>query len=265
MGGVVGLQSGAALATRLYPTVGTAGVVTLRLCIAALALVTLWRPGLRWDRRTLGVVLGAGTLLAVHHLSYYEAVDRIPLGAATTLEFLGPFAVALVGSRRPADLLWACLAAMGVVVLGDAGMSLDAVGIGCAVLAGCCWGAYILVAKRLAGRIPDGRGLALAVTWGALVSLPYGIAKAGAALLDPGAIALATAVAVLSSVLPYSFHFEALRRMPPRVFGVLTSLEPAVGAVIGLLILGQHLLPLQWLGVAAVAAAAIGATRTAHQ
>ncbi|WP_079177011.1 DMT family transporter [Streptomyces sp. MUSC 14] len=262
MGGVIGLQCGAALTTRLYPTVGPAGVVTLRLCIAAVVLTALWRPGLRWDRATLGTAAGAGTLLAVHHLSYYEAVDRLPLGAATTMEFLGPFAIALFGSRRATDLLWACLAAGGVVLLSHSGIPLDASGLAFGSLAGCCWGGYILVAKRLAERVPDGRGLALAVIWGSLLSLPYGIAQAGTRLLAPGNLALATAVAILSSVLPYTFHLEALRRLPSRTFGILTSLEPAVGALIGLLLLGQHLATPQWAGVLAVALASIGTTRT---
>ncbi|GGX43445.1 EamA family transporter [Streptomyces noursei] len=262
MGGVVGLQCGAALTTRLYPSVGPAGVVTLRLCIAAVVLTALWRPGLRGDRTTLGTAAAAGTLLAIHHLSYYEAVDRIPLGAATTMEFLGPFAIALFGSRRATDLLWACLAAAGVVLLSHSGIPLNAAGLAFATVAGCCWGGYILVGKRLAERVPDGRGLAVAVTWGALLSLPYGIAQAGTQLLAPGTLALAAAVAVLSSVLPYTFHLEALRRLPPRIFGILTSLEPAVGALIGLLLLGQHLATPQWAGVLAVALASIGATRT---
>ncbi|MCQ4079407.1 EamA family transporter [Streptomyces sp. RB6PN25] len=262
MGGVVGLQCGAALTTRMYPLVGPAGVVTLRLCIAAVVLITVWRPGMRWDRATLRVAAAAGTLLAVHHLSYYEAVDRLPLGAATTMEFLGPFAIALFASRRATDLLWACLAAAGVVLLSHSGVSLNATGLAFATLAGCCWGGYILVAKRLAERVPDGRGLALAVSWGALLSLPYGIAQAGTRLLAPGTLVLAAAVAILSSILPYTAQLEALRRLPPRTFGILTSLEPAVGALIGLLFIGQHLTTAQWAGVLAVALASIGATRT---
>ncbi|MFJ5534124.1 EamA family transporter [Streptomyces sp. NPDC093261] len=262
MGGVLGLQCGAALTTRLYPAVGPAGVVTLRLCLAALVLTALRRPRIRVDRATLGITVAAGTLLALHHLAYYEAVDRLPLGAATTLEFLGPFAIALCGSRRVTDLLWACLAATGVVLLSHSGVALNVTGAVCAAVAGCCWGGYILVGKRLAERVPDGRGLALAVTWGALLSLPYGVVQAGTRLLAPGTLAVAAAVAVLSSVLPYTFHLEALRRLPPRVFGVLTSLEPAVGALIGLFLLGQHLAAPQWVGVGAVALAAVGATRT---
>ncbi|MFI1198483.1 EamA family transporter [Streptomyces sp. BHT-5-2] len=261
LAGVLGLQGGAALTTGLYPLVGPAGMVTLRLLIAATVLLAVWRPGLRGDRTTWTLALAAGTLIAVHHLSYYEAVDRVPLGVATTMEFLGPFAIALIGPRRPADLLWAALAAAGVLLLSRSGLQPDTAGLLFGVLAGCCWGGYILVGKRLAERVPDGRGLALAVSWGALLSLPYGISQAGARLLDPGTLALAAAVAVLSTVLPYTVQLEALRRLPPGVFGVLTSLEPAVGALLGLLLLGQHLALPQWAGVAAVALASAGASR----
>jgi inner membrane transporter RhtA len=263
IGGVVGLQCGAALTTRLFPVVGPAGVVTLRLVIAAAALLVAWRPGLRWDRATWAVMAGAGALLASHHLSYYEAVDRLPLGAATTVEFSGPFLIATIGSRRATDLLWTCLAAAGVLLLSGSGPRLSAAGLGFAALAGCCWGGYIVVAKHLAHLVPDGRGLALAVAWGALLSLPYGLAQAGTRLLRPGTLVLGAAVAILSSVLPYTLQFEALRRLSRRVFSVLTSLEPAVGALVGLLLLGQHLTPLQWLGVTAVALASAGATRGA--
>ncbi|MEU2711394.1 EamA family transporter [Streptomyces sp. NPDC007205] len=236
-------------------------MVTLRLAIAAVVLTGLGRPRIRGDRTGLGIAAMAGTLLAVHHLAYYEAVARLPLGAATTLEFLGPFTVALCGSRRAPDLLWAGLAATGVLLLSRSGTTLDAVGIACATTAGCCWGGYILVGNRLAERDTDGNGLALAVTWGALLSLPYGITQAGTRLLDPGTLAVAAAVAVLSSVVPYTFQLEALRRLTPRAFGVLTSLEPAIGALIGLLFLGQHLAAAQWAGVAAVGLASVGATR----
>ncbi|MGW8377613.1 EamA family transporter [Streptomyces sp. ODS28] len=254
------MQFGAALAPRIYPQVGAPGVVALRLAVAAVALVALWRPGLRWSGRTWATVLAAGTLLAGHHLAFYEAVDRVPLGAVATVEFLAPFTIALVGARRVQDLLWAALAAAGVVLLGNGGVPLEAAGLALSAAAACCWGGYILVSARLARRVSGGQGLALAVAWGALLSLPYGVAHAGSALLEPRVLAVAAVIAVLSSVLPYSCNLEALRRLPPRVFGVLTSLEPAAGAVFGLLLLGQHLAWPQWLGIAAVASASIGAT-----
>ncbi|CCB77707.1 conserved membrane protein of unknown function [Streptantibioticus cattleyicolor NRRL 8057 = DSM 46488] len=256
--GVLGLQGGAVVAAGAYPVVGAAGMVALRLLIAAVVLVAVWRPGRPSTAGGGLVVVAAGTLLAAHHLGYYEALARIPLGAATTLEFAGPFAVALCGSRRPADLLWAALAAAGVVALSGFGGRLDPVGLGCAVLAGGCWAGYILLGRRLAGCLPGGQGLALAVAWAALLSLPYGVVRAGARLLDPGVLARAAVVAVVASVLPYSLQLLAVRRMPPRLFAVLCALEPAVGALLGLVALGQRLAGPQWAGVLAVVVAAAG-------
>lgn len=260
--GVVGLQSGAALATRLGAEVDPAGVVTLRLCIAAVMLCVIWPPGLHWDRRTLATSMAAGTLLAAHHLSYYEAIERIPLGPATTIEFLGPFVISLAGARRRIDVLWSLLAVVGVALLGKGHLAGDWTGIGFAAMSAGCWAGYILVSARLAGRMRDGRGLAAAVTFGALLSIPYGVVQAGAQLVEPRVLLLACAIAVLSSVLPYSCYLEALRRLSPRVFGTLTSLEPAVAALIGLLVLHQHLAVQQYAGSAAVGAASMGATQT---
>jgi inner membrane transporter RhtA len=263
LGGVCGIQFGAAFAPRVYPQVGAAGVVFLRLLIAGVLLCLLWRP----RRQTLssvkgawGTVIAAGALLAGHHLAFYEAVNHIPLGAVATIEFLGPFAIALAGSRRAVDLLPACLAVGGVLLLGGGGVPLDVTGLALAAVAACCWCGYILVSARMARRLSGGEGLAIAVMWAALLSAPYGIAHAGGALLDPHVVWVAAVVAVASSVLPYSCNLEALRRIPPRVFGVLTSLEPAAGAVFGLVILGQRLAGPQWLGIAAVALASVAAT-----
>ncbi|MET8182482.1 EamA family transporter [Streptomyces sp. NPDC005336] len=263
LGGVCGIQFGAAFSPQLYPQVGAAGVVFLRLLIAGVMLCVLWRPG----RKTLssmqgawGTVTGAGALLAGHHLAFYEAVKHIPLGAVATIEFLGPFVIALAGSRRAVDLLPACLAAGGVFLLGGGGVPLAPGGLALAAVAACCWAGYILVSSRMARRLSGGQGLALAVLWAALLSAPYGIAHAGSALLEPHVLWVAAVVAVSASVLPYSLNLEALRRIPPRVFGVLTSLEPAAGAVFGLLILGQRLAWAQWLGIVAVACASVAAT-----
>ncbi|WP_078992932.1 EamA family transporter [Streptomyces sp. MMG1121] len=263
LGGVCGIQFGAAFAPRVYPQVGAAGVVFLRLLIAGVLLCLVWRPRRQAPGTARGawrVVLGAGVLLAGHHLAFYEAVRHIPLGAVATIEFLGPFAIALAGSRRAADLLPACLAAGGVLLLGGGGVPLAPGGLALAAVAACCWAGYILVSSRMAQRVSGGQGLAVAVLLAALLSAPYGIARARSALLDPHVLWVAAVVAVASSVLPYSLNLEALRRIPPRVFGVLTSLEPAVGALFGLLILGQRLAWPQWLGIAAVACASVAAT-----
>jgi inner membrane transporter RhtA len=263
LGGVCGIQFGAAFAPQVYPQAGAAGVVFLRLLIAVVLLCLLWRPqrqALDSVKGAWGTVIGAGALLAAHHLAFYEAVKYIPLGAVATIEFLGPFVIALAGSRRVVDLLPACLAAGGVLLLSGGGVPLDMGGLVLAAVAACCWAGYILVSSRMARRLSGGQGLALAVLWAALLSAPYGIAHAGSALLDPHVLWVAAVVAVASSVLPYSLNLEALRRIPPRVFGVLTSLEPAAGALFGLLILGQRLAWPQWLGIATVACASVAAT-----
>ncbi|WP_229911302.1 EamA family transporter [Streptomyces aurantiogriseus] len=263
LGGVCGIQFGAAFAPQVYPQVGAAGVVFLRLLIAGVLLCLLWRPRRRALNSVKGAwatVIGAGALLAGHHLAFYEAVKHIPLGAVATIEFLGPFAIALAGSRRAVDLLPACLAAGGVLLLGGGGVPLAPGGLALAAVAACCWAGYILVSSRMARHLSGGEGLALAVLWAALLSAPYGVAHAGGALLDPHVLWVAAVVAVASSVLPYSLNLEALRRIPPRVFGVLTSLEPAAGALFGLLILGQRLAWPQWLGIASVAFASVAAT-----
>ncbi|MEI5133854.1 EamA family transporter [Streptomyces libani] len=236
LAGVSGIQFGAALAPSAYPQAGAAGVVFLRLLIAGLILCVLWRPrrqALKSAKGAWKTVLAAGTLLAGHHIAFFEAVDHIPLGIVATIEFLGPFAIALAGSRRALDLLPGCLAAGGVLLLSGGGStSLPAVGLALAAGAACCWAGYILVSARMAARLSGGQGLAVAIAWAALLSAPYGIARAGSGLLDPHVLWVAAVVAVVSSVLPYSLNLEALRRIPPRVFGVLTSLEPAAGALL---------------------------------
>ena len=257
--GMCGLQGGAALASGLFPKVGAPGVVLVRLGFAGILLGALWRPRVRWNRRELAAVCATGTLLAIHHLCYYQAVARIPLGEATTVEFLGPFALSLISARRPITVLWSLLALSGVVLLSGDG-AYDKVGFLFAAIAGACWASYIVVSSRLARKADSGQALALAVAWGALISLPYGLARAGTQLFSAHVLLLGLAVAVLSSVLPYSFNLAALRRIPPRTFAILSSLEPAVGALIGLIFLSQSLGLVQWTGVAAVVAASVGAS-----
>nr|WP_257901162.1 EamA family transporter [Saccharothrix obliqua] len=262
--GIVSVQVGAAVAKQLFTLAGPAGTVTLRLVLAAVLLVAVWRPSLRVDRRTLLVIAGYGLVLGAMNLTFYQAIERIPLGAAVTIEFLGPLAVAVLGSRRWLDGLWALLAAAGVLLLTRADGGLELTGVLFALAAAACWAGYILLAAALGSRTSDGRGLALAMVFGAALALPFGIADAGAALLDPVVLIAGAAVALLSSVVPYSLELEALRRIPPRVFGILMSLEPAVAALAGLILLHEALRPAQWVAVCCVVLASIGATRTAR-
>ncbi|WP_245782591.1 EamA family transporter [Actinokineospora terrae] len=262
---IVSVQVGAALAKQLFATTGTAGTVTLRLVLAAVVLVALWRPSLRANRRAIPVIVAYGVVLGVMNLCFYAALDRIPLGIAVTVEFLGPLAVALAGSRRWLDGLWALLAASGVVLLANTGGDVSVVGLLLALAAGACWAGYILLSAALGSRTTDGSGLALAAVVSGLLVAPFGFAGAGTALLAPGVLLAGLGVALMSSVIPYSLELKALRSIPPRVFGVLMSLEPAVAAVAGLLVLGEQLRPPQWIAIVCVVAASAGATRYARQ
>ena len=196
------------------------------------------------------------------NLSFYEAVDRIPLGIAVSIEFVGPLAVAIAGSRRLSDLVWVVLAAVGIIALTRGSSEpLDGLGVALALAAGCFWGGYILLNARLGRVFADSSGLTLALCMAAVAMLPFGIASAGSALLSPGVLAVGCAVGILSSAIPYSFEVEALRRIAPAAFGVLMSLEPAMATLAGLLVLGQSLGARSMVGVALVIVASIGASR----
>lgn len=263
LAGIVSVQMGAALAKQLFGLTGAIGAVTLRLLFAAIVLLVVWRPSLRITRQELPVILGYGAVLAVMNLTFYQAITRIPLGMAVTIEFLGPLAVSIIGARRWVHGVWALLAAIGVFALTEAGGGgISVLGVLFALAAATCWGLYIPLGAALGKRTSGGRGLALAMAIGSLISLPLGIAETGPALFSPVALAAGFGVAMLSSVLPYSVELEALRRIPARVFGVLMSLEPAVAALVGLLVLGQALHPVQWVAIACVVVASAGATRT---
>jgi inner membrane transporter RhtA len=195
------------------------------------------------------------------NLCIYEAMDRIPLGVAVTFEFIGPLGLAVALSRRPLDLLWVGLAALGILGLADySGGSLDPVGVGFALAAGALWAGYIVLSQRTGALFPGGSGLAVAMVVGALLVAPFGIADAGSELLRPELLGAMLVVAVASSVLPYSIELEALRRLPQRVFGVLMSLDPAVAALAGLVVLGQHLALRDWIAICLVVIACAGAS-----
>ena len=264
LGAIVTVQSGSALATSLFGQLGPAGAVLLRTLFAALILMAIWRPSLRGHPRpAIRTVVLFGIALAGMNLCFYEALDRLSLGIAVTLEFVGPLGVAVLSTRRRVDLLWAALAAAGIVLLsGGLGGSVDATGTALALVAGFFWGAYILIGGALGRIFAGGIGLALGMAVSTVLVAPIGIAGGGGDLLDPRLLAIGLAVAVLSSVIPYSFEFEALRRLPPGVFGVLMSLEPAVAALIGLIALGQNLDPREIVAICLVVAASAGVLRT---
>jgi inner membrane transporter RhtA len=262
--GIVSVQLGAALAKHLFSAVGSFGTVALRLFFAAAVLMLLWRPTLRMNRHTWAVVLRYGVILGLMNQLFYLALARIPLGIAVTISFLGPLAVALAGSRRWLDAFWAVLAAAGVVLLMEGRGDLNLVGLLFALAAGMCWGLYILVGAALGRHTTEGNGLALGMAVAALVAVPFGVANGGTALLQPWVLVAGLGVALMSSVIPYSLDLEALRRIPPGVFGILMSLEPAMAALIGLVVLQESLHRSQWIAVLCVVAASAGATRGAR-
>jgi inner membrane transporter RhtA len=258
-------QIGAAFAVTLFDDLGPAGAAFLRLAFAAAILLAIWRPRLTGDLR-LAAAFGAS--LGLMNWSFYESIARIPLGVAVTIEFAGPLLVAVIGSRRPLDLLWVGLAAVGIVVLigpAGGGGSIDPVGVAFALGAAACWMAYIFLSKRVGAAFPGGSGLALAMAVGALIVLPAGLLQADSALTQPNLLAGALVVALASSVVPYSLELEALRRLPEAVFGVLMSLDPAVAALAGFVVLGQGLGPGQVLAIAMVIVASAGAAALSHR
>ncbi|GAA2341036.1 EamA family transporter [Saccharopolyspora halophila] len=265
MVGVVSVQVGAAFAKQLFAEAGASGVVAMRLFFAAVILLVVYRPALRADWRTLRVIAGYGAVLAGMNACIYQSFERIPLGAAVTIEFLGPLVVALIGSRRKLDVLWAVLAGLGVFLLSRVEGGLDWVGVLFALAAGACWAGYIIFGAKLGSRTTGGSGLALAMAFGALLATPIGVAEAGAALFSPWVLVAGFVVALMSSVIPYSLELEALRRMPPRVFGILMSTEPAVAALAGLLVLHELLTGWQWLAICCVVIASVGSVASTEK
>jgi inner membrane transporter RhtA len=260
---ITSLQFGAALAGTIFDETGAAGTALLRAMFAALILVAIWRPRpSAHSASELRLVAVFGLVLGAMNLCIYESFSRIPLGIAVTIEFAGPLGIAVALSRRRLDLAWAALAALGIVLLADpGGGAVDFLGVVFALVAAGCWAIYILVAQA-AGRVfTGGRGVALAMSVAVLVPLAPGIAGAGSELLQPQWLAIGCAVALLSSVLPYSLETEALRRLPANVFGVLMSLEPGVAALAGFAVLGQDLRARDVVAIGLVVAASVGVTR----
>lgn len=264
LGGVVSVQFGGALAATLVPEIGAAGSVLLRLVLATALLLVIARPRLRGhSRRDLATVGCFGLALGLMNFAFYAALGHLPIGVTVTIEFVGPLTLAAVLSRRPRDLLAVLAAGLGVVLISRALSlpldQLEGTGILLALAAGACWAAYIVFSGRTGAAFPQLEGLALAMVVATVVILPFGLwdvahrseAWTGEVLLK------GLGIAVLSSVLPYSLELFALRRLAPAVFGILLSLEPAVAALAGLIVLGQRLDPVQLGGMVLVVLASV--------
>lgn len=263
---IVSVQVGAAIAKSLFDSVTPTGMVLLRLASSALVFVVLVRPRVRGrSGQDWVVALGFGASLATMNWAIYQSFARIPLGLAVTIEFIGPLAVGLLGSRRLCDLAWVGLAATGVVLLGFDPSGVTVAGVGFALLAGAAWASYILLSASTGRRWPGLDGLTVASVVAVLLLAPYAAADGAHDLLRPEVLLVGAAVGLLSSVLPYSLELVALRSLPTAAFGILMSLEPAAAALAAIVLLGEHLGPLQWLALVCVVVASIGATRSAAQ
>jgi inner membrane transporter RhtA len=257
-------EVGASLAVLLFPQVGPLGMVMLRLVFSAVVLLLIARPRVRGHSgRDWTSVALFGLVLALMNSLFYLALERLPLGVTVTIEVLGPLVLSIVAARRASAWLWALLALAGVVALGGGGWDrLDPLGVLFALGAAGSWAFYILASARVGRAFPKLDGLALAMSVGAVLSLPFGIVDAGAALLRIEIVALGAAVAVLSSTIPYAFELVALRRLPAAAFAILMSLAPATASLAGFIFLGQHMTWLEIAGIALVIAASIGAVRS---
>jgi threonine/homoserine efflux transporter RhtA len=285
LAGIISVQLGAGLAARMFHEAGPAGLTGLRLWWGALIMAAIGGRGLAGAIRSvvserawrdLTVAVGFGVVLGAMNYSIYQSFARIPLGVAVTIEFLGPLAVAVASSRRLLDLVWVVMAAGGVVLLTHGGTSLaataakagpmfglgtQAAGVAFGLIAATCWACYIMLSRATGRRFSGSSGLAIAMIVAAVLVTGPAVAQAGGALTHPAVIAAGLAVGLLSSVIPYRFELEALRRVPAGLFGIWMSIEPAVAALVGLVLLGEGLAARQWLAIGLVVVACGGAAR----
>ncbi|MEU4887597.1 EamA family transporter [Streptomyces xinghaiensis] len=258
LGSMLSIHFGLAVGKQLFDTVGPMGVVALRLGLAALLLLLLHRPALPRTRADILLVLAFGTAIAGMNL-VYPALRYLPLGTASALQLIGPVTLALLASRRTADLALAALAGLGVWLFhlpGGAGLPLP--GVLLALASGASMACYLLLSRQAGARSAGRAPLALAVAWSAVLTVPFGAAESGTALLGTRALTVGALVAVFATVLPYSLEMAALRRIPPRTVGVLQSLEPVSAGLAGAVLLSEHLVPVQWLALGCVGAASSG-------
>lgn len=261
---IVSIQVGAALAVKLFPVLGPAGTVFLRIGFSALLLVAVSRPRVRGlGGRRIALLVVYGLLIGGMNLCFYEAIALIPLGVAVTIEFTGPLAVAMVTSRRRLDFAWIALAVGGLVAMTPSiGPEINPEGVVLALLAGAGWGSFVLVSRRVGHAFERGTGLALGMAVAAVALLPLFILGGAAGRVDPVLLMGGLAVALLATAIPFSLEFEALKRLPPRTYGVLVTLEPAVATLIGIVMLGDALSPRTAAAMLCVTAAALGMTLT---
>jgi inner membrane transporter RhtA len=256
------VQGGAAMAKGIFPHIGVAGTAAIRTGLAAIILLAVFRPPVgRFTAAQWRAVVPYGVTIGLMNLLFYQALARIPLGLAVALEFLGPLAVAIFGSRRALDVVWVILAMVGIALIAPfrADAAIDPVGVIFALLTGACWAAYIVLGSRVSQRLDAGVAASIGMTIAALTIAPYAFVVGGMEKFGLHLLASCIAMAVLSSALPYALEMKALRVLPGRTFSVLMSLEPVIAALCGLVLLGEHLTQAQWAAVALVVIASAGA------
>jgi inner membrane transporter RhtA len=259
---IVSIQLGAAVAVDLFPVLGPVGTAFLRLAFSSVLLIVATRHAIGWHlRRHAGSLMLYGAILGIMNLSFYEAISRIPLGIAVAIEFVGPLGLAAVTSRRARDFAWIALAGLGILLLTpQIGSELDPLGVALAGVAGLCWASFTIMSQRIGRAVPGNAGLAIAMLVAALVALPVELVVGSLGGLNPGLLAAALAVAILSTAMPLTLEFEALKRMTARTYGILVTMEPVVATVVGALLLSQAIGVQGVLAVACVTAAALGVT-----
>lgn len=261
---MISVQFGASIAKTLFPVVGALGTTSLRVFFAALILVILFKPWrVKIPRKDLMIIASYGAVLGLMNLLFYQALARIPLGIAVALEFTGPLSVALLSSRRKLDLLWACLAALGIFFIlprNSLSQPLDMSGIILALCAGICWAFYIILGQRAGTKAHSGSVTAIGMIFATIVTLPFGVMSVNFAVLTPQNLFLGILVAIFSGAIPYSLEMISLARLPAKTFGILMSLEPAIAALMGLFFLSEKLSLMQWLAVFCVIMASLGST-----
>jgi inner membrane transporter RhtA len=263
IGSIVSLCVGSSFAKKLFSTIGPQGATSLRVSFAAIILLLIWRPWrLAMSRREAKEIVLYGVTLGLMNLLFYMAISKLPLGIAIAIEFVGPLALAMYSSRKLIDFVWIGFAVLGLALLlpfRQGANSLDLIGVCYALGAAVCWALYIIFGKR-AGRGHAGQVTSLGLMIAAFVVLPFGVVRAGAELLNPALITTGLAVGVMSSAIPYSLEMFALKRLPKQTFGILLSMEPAVGALAAFFVLGETLTILQWFAVGSIIIASVGCT-----
>ncbi|MFV5690048.1 EamA family transporter [Flavobacterium sp. ZT3R25] len=264
---IISVQSGAAIAKSLFPTIGAAGTASIRIGISALILLLVYRPNLKEiTPKQWKIVIPYGLSLGAMNLIFYLAIERIPIGLAVTLEFMGPLSVAIIGSRRLIDYCWVLLAAAGIVLIAPwTNDRVDSLGVIFALLAGALWAAYIVLGGKVSKIMNGGQAVATGMLFAAILILPFGFYENGLANLTPKLLGLGIALALLSSAIPFTLEMKALGQLPPRTFSILMSLEPAAASICAFIFLQENLSFYEIMAVVCVVIASVGSTLTAKR